>query len=242
MWKMVLGDMRYGAKEGVKQVFREPGSWYIYFYLLAFAPVFFDIGGGYLLSYYFALVPMLLALLMSRMYAGRADKALYLCPLSREERKRYWLISWALRAGAPVLLSLLLNGALLALGILSLLPFVLVAATNFLYAAAVNLYCRPVRDSSRFMERRYPLPGHYEAWNVAVQLFGVITILAATGLADDLRKTEGASAFDTAAVLALFFCHALPAVLMLVKYFRPVLEHEAVYEEAAARSEEERQR
>lgn len=231
MWRMVLDDLRYGAKPGLKQMFRQFGSWYLYFYMLFIAPMIFHLENKHLLVYYFAFLPMFLALMLSRMYAGRANKVLHLCPLSRGERKRYWLISWGIRTGAPVLLSLLLNGILLLLEIFSLPAFAVIVITNMLYSAAMNLYCQPVKDATRFAEQRYPLPGHYEVWNAAVQISGLLTIVFVTAVVGDFQEPRYSTTGEIVVSLLMFFCHTLLAFLMIVKYFRPVMEHAVTYED-----------
>lgn len=238
MWRMVLDDLRYGMKPGLKQMFSRFGSWYFYFYLMSLAPAISRISGRRLLVYYFAFLPMLLALMLSRMYAGRVNKTLYLCPLSKRDRQSYWLISWGICAGAPGVLSLLLNGALLATGILSLPAFAVIIVTNVLFSAAVNLYCRPVKDTARFMEQSYPLPGYYEVWNAAVQLSGLLAIFFLTAFVEDFSEPKFISTGVLVVSALLLFCHALLSALMIAKYFRPVMEHTVQYERVVRREEE----
>lgn len=60
--------------------------------------------------------------------------------------------------------------------------------------------------------------------------------VACTGDFPDQRQAAAGLLFCVSALL--LFCHALLSVLMIAKYFRPVMEHTVQYERVVRREEE----
>ena len=94
---------------------------------------------------------------------------------------------------------------------------------------AVNVYCEPGEGESGAMRRKFDLPGCYELWNVGIQIAALISVVAVAGCATD--RFADLSTFDAVMLtisigLALFFSAGI-----LLKYFRPVMEHSISYEE-----------
>lgn len=224
MWKMVLSDMRYGIKPGLKKVFKQFINYYIYLYLMFLAPVILHLSGKYVLFYYSAILPMIFSMLLFTMYGEGVNKTLYLCPLSREDRRQYFLISWGIRAGLPSLSSLLFESVLCICGWISPITALLVVSSIVFFSSALGLY-RNTQEISRQDSRL----AHHGAWSAAVLLLGLFDIIflaAIVGDVEEPRFTVG----EVVLTLVLFFAHALTALTVILKYFRPVMEGLVCYE------------
>ena len=224
MWRMVLDDFRCGAGARLKRALK---SCYMYLYSILYMPIFLHFESGYIICFFFFGIPMLSAILLSRMYGGKMNKTLYLCPMSEDDRRKYWLVLWGIRTGFPTGLSLLLNGALLAFRVLPAVMFLVVTVMTALHAAALNLYCPPM-EGDGVSEKKHPLPGSYEVWDVFLQVISLVTIAFLAEILDDAAEAKRAGA--EILVIPLLVGHAVLAVCMLGKYFRPVLEYIAQYE------------
>lgn len=225
MWKMVWKDFCCGGGNGYEQPLFKIS--FIYVYVIIYVPLFFHLERKYVLCLALLCLSMLTAMLLSRRYGGKLNKTLYLCPMSAGDRRKYWLCSWIMRAGLSAGLSLLLSGALLAAGIFPTAAFFTASATAALHATAINLYCPPL-ESDWLYEKRHPLPGSYEVWDICLQITGVLTIAFLVGILSDSAHPELSG--PELLIYPLFAGHTVLAVCMIWKYFRPVLKYMERYE------------
>lgn len=230
MIRLVLNHFRYNFKPGLKSCYNQFAEWYIYFYMLVMVPLLMREKMNEA-AYYGLLIPMLVGILASRIYGGRMDKALFLCPVTVQQRKEFYLLSYWIRTlGAAFLL--LLNCLLLYLfGKMTLFGAVVSLLVGLPFLFAVNVYCRPREKSSAALGRKYDLPGSYELWNVGLQIAALISVVVVASCAGE-RLTD-LYAFDAVMLIfsvgfSLFFSFGI-----LIKYSRPVLECSLYYEPAA---------
>lgn len=180
MYKMVLQDYRLHFKDSLKNLYNS--GWYIYIYLIVMGPMVLDAGDSLEagLKYYFAFIPFMIALMLSRMYSGLMGKTFYLCPLSKEQRKSYFLAGMKLRILFPISLFILLNSILLILKFDSILLFFAKLLVVSCAAVSFNIYCQPVIKSPNSMERSYPLLGNYELYNITSQFIAIFALFLFT--------------------------------------------------------------
>lgn len=225
MWKMVVSDLCYEFKPGLKKAFKKFINWYSYLYLLGMAPILLHISSDRLLCYYFAIVPMILAAISFTIYSGRPSKAFYLCPLSTAQREQYFLISWGIRAGVPSLLSLLLESALFLVGKLSLITALVMIASNIFLSMMVNL-----RGNTKDLGGEDKRFAYYDLWNALALGLGMFVIIFLSAIIDDI-ETPRFTDVGGGLILVLFFFDVLATLVIIVKYFHPVMEKMIEYEE-----------
>ena len=172
MYKIVLRDYFYHFKDAFKNIYWS--DWFLYFYITFLMPVLLDIDYG--TSFYSCFIPLMLALLLSRMYSGVMPKAFFLCPLTAKERQAYAKAGMHIRIALPLILFLILNIIALAKGTL---PFYMFTAKLLLFTTACiayNVYCQPIRNADDLPNRKFGLKGNFEFWNSLVQITTIIVI------------------------------------------------------------------
>lgn len=224
MWKMVLSDLRCGIKPGLKKSFKRFINFYCYLYLMFLAPVFLSLSGKYFLFYYAFIIPMVFAMLLFTMYGDGVNKALYLCPLSKQERKQYFLIMWKVRAGLPLLLALLFQGALCISGWISPLIAVLVILSILFSSVVLGMYSN-MQEMSRVDKRLV----YHGAWYAVVLILGLFSGIFLVAIVGDIEEPRFTGMEVTVGVI-LFVAHALTSLAALVKFSRPVMENFVCYE------------
>lgn len=223
MWKMVLLDYRYHFKEGVK---REAGKngYFFYLYLLTFPLIFYRIS----FVYYASFIPMLLGLLLSRMYGGERNKTLFLCPLSREERIKYFKTGYGIRTLFPISCLWVTNIILMLAGKRERILGLLIGLVATAYILAVNMYCQPVKKKSVLVEETYHLPGSYEVWNVIIQIGGILTVGIMEFAA--LEGKEMIRSWEWGLLVIMAIGYLLLVLRIIQKYYEPVMEQTVDYE------------
>ena len=213
MYKMVLKDYRLHFKDSFKNLYNS--GWYIYFYLIVMGPMIINkeepLNAG--LNYYFTFIPFIIALMLSRMYSGLMGKTFYLCPLSKEQRKSYFITGMKLRIIVPILLFIILDGILLIVKFESLFLFFAKLFVISCAAVSFNIYCQPVLKKPNSSERTYPLLGNYEVYNILAQCFAIFNILLLINW----------DSFDILGIIALTICFSIQTYLciQLIRKFYP---------------------
>ena len=230
MLRMVLDDFRRNFMHGVKRTFARFESGYLFFWALIFPPIFFHISMQGFFIYYFSFIPMLGALLLSRIYGGWVEKTLFLCPLGKEDREKYYLISWGIRTAAPVILFLLLDGILFIAGWLHPLAFLFMFILMAFYSAAVNMYCGGTRGENRMSEQKYILPKNYEAWNVIGQILGLGAMLVLIAVVVD--EEEPIVTIWEFIIISVFLFANILIQIKIIKYFRFIINYVTEFEQS----------
>lgn len=223
MWKLVLNDYRYNLKLGFQRAWNK-GDFFLYLYMMIIPAVITDYRG----CYYCCILPVVVGVLISRMFAGYKNKTLFLCPLSEEQRKEYFRIGYIFRVGIGILIFLVLAGSQVILRQIKMELFLLMLVTMISFLTAVNIWCPPVKDSRKALEREWKLPGHYEFWNIIVQLSGNITMLTLVAAVTD--EDGIILSWEWGMIVTMVVFHCIIAWKMVRKYYKPLMEQYVSYE------------
>lgn len=160
MMRFVLLDYIGDIKGGLKRI--QGGEAFVpslSFVLmnLAWSPEFYGEGGkSFRLSFIWGdvvvVLIMLFGFLISRMYPGKLEKALLLCPLTEGEKRQYVKMGYGLKIAFPMLLYVLAGVFWQIFGTVSLFSTVVIGIWVLFYLGCVNMYCPPE-------QRKYPVKG-----------------------------------------------------------------------------------
>lgn len=224
MYKTVLHDYRYHRKDGFRNLLSIPGIWFVYLYPLWFLPAVSDMGFREAAVFFSAMVPVLFSLMFSRMYGGQIGKTLFLCPMSKEDRRAYVKAGMRIRIGFCVGLFLVLHSVLAALGWITLPMFAAKLTVMILSAVSVNIYCQPDHKGDDGTKRSYPLRGNYAVWDMLAQIMCIVNMVLLSMYEGNERLWE---LILTAALILFQFAVCMELVC---KFYPQVLEHTVCYE------------
>ncbi len=233
MWKMVWNDLRHGFFPGLKRMLKQFAECQLYLYLLSIIPIIFELSGRDLAVYYAGTVPMVLAALLAGMYGGRINKVLYLCPLSADERRQYFIIFWAIRAGIPILVSLLSEGLLFILHLTGPLTFWLAVLTVAFFSLAEGMYGGFSERGGQGMPPEKRMPPGYTVWGAVILLLGISTMVFLAAAVGDMEKPRF-NGPERVFVWILFFTHASAVLFVTIKYFPLAFRRMLYYEDMAS--------
>lgn len=222
MLKLILDDYIRGFCTAWKKGISET-AWFMYIYL-SVLPM---IKGVAVDRYFFGMFPMILGILLARMYPNQISKILFLCPLTEQDRKKYLQMAYWLRVSIPMILCLGLGAVSMAWGEISLFYYAAVSLLVFFYLMGVNIYCVPDKQSPNAMERIYPLPGIYEVWDVLIQIVGVIGVFVTITM-------EGEAQTDKIIMAVFVLLEMLLFIKMRITYYWPVMLRGMQYESSYA--------
>lgn len=234
MWKMVAGDLYHGFKPGMKRFMKQTA--YIFpmiFWNLLIAPLIL-VSGQYILPYYAAMLPMICALMLFGVYGGRVNKVFYLCPLSADERRKYFVVAWGIRAAIPVFLSVLFEAVLCVLHRVSLPTAFLVVLTVAFFSAAMSMYAGSMSLDGSGTAQAGAMPPGYTVWGAIVLLLGIFVMFFLVALVGDVKKPRF-HGMVTVFMWILFFAHMLAVTFVTARYFRRSVRCMACYENKRGR-------
>lgn len=239
MFKMVLKDFLGHIPSEMKNMNRSGWLWqFIYFGCLV--PIIFFQGMNRKrgLFYYSFELSMLAGLFLIRVCPNRMNKTLLLCPLSLRERKSYVYIGFAIRIVLSVLIYGLCNVPLYFFWKLPF-PHLGIEFLFFLmYIVSIHIYVPPVVPSESAFERKYNLPGCYAFWDMLAQvngLLGMVFMVAAFRINSD---STGNWKYIPVGICMLLECIVM--LVMLFRYFPPVMQQAMQCENTLERKENER--
>ncbi len=183
---IVFRDYRMHWKEGIQSVFKN-GSWFIYLYLMIVPVNLFDYADkiSEVMTYYGILFPIMIGLLLSRMYSNGINKTMFLCPLEKEERKRYLVSAYWLRVIVPTFLFILIGTVLVGTHNISMKSFLILVVSETMYFIASNLYLEAAYQKPDY-EKKHNLSG-YTFWQIVAQIFGLFFMVVCISFAGDLN-------------------------------------------------------
>ncbi|MDE7212369.1 MAG: hypothetical protein K2O03_13130, partial [Lachnospiraceae bacterium] len=158
------------------------------------------------------------------MYGDGVNKALYLCPLSKQQRRQYFLIMWKVRAGLPSLLALLFQGALCISGWISPPIAVLVILSIVFSCVVLGMYSN-MQEMGKADKRLV----YHGIWYAVVLILGLFSVIFLVAIVGDIEEPRFTGMEVTVGVI-LFVAHALTSLAAIVKFSRPFMENFVCYE------------
>lgn len=169
----------------------------------------------YMLLFTGIFLPMGLSSLDIILRSPRLDKMRYLCPMSREERKKYICGIYGFGIGVRMIISLMGVGLVLFASHCSPLQVVLILLNDFLMAGLMA--------TDRDWRKEYAKESVFQVWILALSL--ISNIVEAGILADELPDT-----FLQMALFLIFLLIQLPMAVKYRKYVRQRLDDAVYYE------------
>lgn len=169
---------------------------------------------------------MLLGFLISRMYPGKLEKTLLLCPLTQEEKRRYIETGYWLRIALPMFFYLLAGLFWQIFGTVSLFSTVVIGVWMFFYLGCTNIYCLPEQGKNPY-DRTYPVKG-LEIFLSLVQILALGEIAGIsffTPLAGGLEIKSGIYGGTVT------FLQILLYIVMRKKFYPTIMERALCYED-----------
>ena len=105
MVKMILNEYRCKFIPAMKVYMAQS---YIYFYLGLVITHMFVFKTVYL-KYIWGMLPMLLGLLLSKIFPNQLSKLMFLCPMTAKDRKKYLITAYFVRVGIPIAIFILIG-------------------------------------------------------------------------------------------------------------------------------------
>lgn len=230
MFRMVLDDYRSQAKQAFKDTWKT-GNWVIYMYMMVYPPLFIHFNIDEYFVYYAMILPMILGVLLSRMYPNKLGKTLFLCPMTEKEKREYLETGFWIRVFLPSILYVVAGILLTIKGILKPFYFVAYAIAIFCFLVSVNIYRQPkgLKETNLMSEVKvYDLPGHFGFWSVAAQVAGMCGVFWVTAIIVDSDATL--DNIELVGVILIFAAIIFICIKMVVSYYKPVMEGAIYYE------------
>lgn len=174
MYRKVIRDYIYHFKDAIKRI--HWSDWFAFIYIGMIATPTFSKRTDMALSFYSIWIPLMIALLLSRMYGGIIPKAFFLCPLSSTQRQKYARAGIIIRTSlSPILFTIFNSIALICEAFplyMSAIRFLVFIPT----VTAYNIYCQPLKSDTEVRLRKFNLKGNFEFWSREVLVTSVLTI------------------------------------------------------------------
>lgn len=173
MYRKVIRDYIYHFKDAIKGI--HWSDWFPFIYLGMIANLTLLKDTAMALSFGSIWIPLMIALLLSRMYGGIIPKAFFLCPLSSTQRQSYARVGIIIRTGLSLILFTIFNT--IALICEAFPPYM--SAIRFLVfiptVTAYNIYCQPLKSGTEVRFRKFNLKGNFEFWSREVLVTSILT-------------------------------------------------------------------
>ena len=221
MLKIVLSDYRQNWKNSWKNLAKE--GWYSYLYSVAL-PLIMHMKEREAIVYLCAVAPLVLGMLLSRLYPNRLQKTLFFCPMSKKDRIAYFKTAFRFRVSLPLILFFMANAILVGIHYISITAFFYEFVVTFLYVVSVNIYWCYWSDNGKrnIYTEKNPLAGTFFIWD-ALSGVGIINMIICTGL-------NITSMFDYVIVAILFAIQLFEFFKLITCYYKKVMELSVNYE------------
>lgn len=225
---MVLSDYRYSFKSGLK---REVDSRILIFGLTLIIPsliLLHEPGLPWINPDAWMVLPIILGFLTSHIFAGKRNKTMFLCPMSRRERVRYFNTAYAVGVIGVMTVSVIINAIFAVKSEIS--PDILGWCQLVIagYVCSVNVYSLPVEKDEFNGYYKYNLPGDYRTWEVW-SLFGGLTLINLL-LNVPTNINYQMPEWEDWLLKALAVGYVIFSGWMIQTYYRPVQEQMVDYE------------
>lgn len=225
MISLILSDYKSSFKQQLKSIVFE--GYYLYFYFIILPLIFNHSSVERDIVNLLFLLPMILSLLLSRMYSNVMNKTFFLSPFSKEDRIHYYNTALCIRVVIPVTLFCCNLIIVAFIGKLTIGRIAIALLVMILFAVSTNIYTHPIVSSVCTTERKYLLNGNYELYNVLNQLTGLISMYL---LVFTCEKEAVVEAWEWGVILSLIGIYLLIAIRMIMKFYCQVREVATNYE------------
>lgn len=230
MLRKVLEDYRDGFRwSRFKETYHYSMLWY-YLYLFCFFPVILDLNekAERITGYYLAMIPVMFGMYSVAAIPIRLPKQMFLCPLTKEERKKYvTLLFWVRYLGTVIPGTI---AYMIAVGLdfipLVFLPIQLLGLYVTVFCASITTWPGSTweRDEKNKTRLKSPeLKGLYPISIIGVILAVILQFLKPFGL------------FETVSIAGWIFLAIYSVIvaifgLLTIRYMKPVFELAIRYE------------
>lgn len=230
MIRFVLLDYLGGIKEGWKRLWKaEPVViiWDYIFIGILWASDFYEemfLRPAVLCGYSIIIFIILFGYLISRMYPGKLEKTLYLCPLTQEEKKQYVETGYRLRIALPMFLYVLAGILWQIFGIIPLISAAEIGIWLFFYLGCANIYCLPEQGKDIFGQG-YPVKG-LEIFQAINQILGIGKIMGIYRLISEDYNVWNSRIYGGIFILLQILLY----IIMRKKLYPRIMERAVCYE------------
>lgn len=228
MLQIVWDDYRHNFLSALKGLGGGENWWWGYVYLLMPPVIMGHIVLKEVIVYYCMMLPLLGGTFLARLYPNRMSKTLFLCPMSREMRIRYFKTAFLLRIAIPILVFLLPMSMLFLCKIVQGVECFLSLLAFIMYLVSVNI-CTNSRVGKPETERQgYSLPGYFPMWNVLGHISGIANMVIVSGIRENSGKPY--QPWELIMDSVLLVIQALILMKIIFTYFKPIMEQSISYE------------
>ena len=230
MLRKVLEDYREGFRwSRFKETYHYTMLWY-YLYLFCFFPIILDINEKTerLAGYYLCMVPLMFGMYSVAAIPIRLPKQMFLCPLTKEERKKYVNLLFWVRYFGTVIPGVV---AYMIAGIQNWIPMVMLPVQ--ILGLFVAVLCASIttwpgstwerNDTKKVRLKNSELKGLYPISIIGLILSAALQFLQPFGLFDPTSEKGWIFLGIYCVVVAVFG-------ILPLRYIRPVLDLTIVYE------------
>lgn len=235
MLQIVWKDYRYNFRSAFKELKKAENWWWSYVYVLVFPMLFIldhNTSIKAVIAYYCAMVPLVAGTFLARLYPNRMSKTLFLCPMSKEVRIRYFKTAFFLRISIPVLAFAVLAGILFLCKIVQGLEYFLSLLVLIMYLLSVNICTNFWNGKPEKLQKGHLASEYFPLWNVFEQVIGLINMVIVSGAMDEGEPWQP---WEMILVGILVGLQALVLVKIAFTYFKPVMEQSVTYENSYIR-------
>ncbi len=230
MLKLVLGDYRCRFLSELKKYIQMivTFGWLVIFYMVILHT---DV-----ILYLTGMVPVMIGLLLSRMFPNHLDKWLFLCPLSVQDRKKYLMTAYLVRVGIPGLLYASVSVSLAVIGYISGTVYVQMSALVISYLLGANMHHAflSLRIVRRLGEKDALISFIYGV----LSLFSLIIVWIAVIFVSTIGSHGLEPYMDVAIFKNMVLVEVVINVVLCVICYRPVMQHGIHYESCQMLSRE----
>ena len=173
-------------------------------------------------------IALLFGIFLTRACPNRISKTLVLCPLTQAEKKQYVHIGFVMRVLLSLAIFLVLNIPTYVFADMNMVNLLFEFVYYLIYIIGLNVYVPPMVSSRSTYERKYNLPSYYNFWENFHQIIGMLGMVV---MVDEFRLNRK-GLFDMGGLWVSIFgmLEMLCVVILIVKYFKPVMEQAIQHE------------
>lgn len=182
---------------------------------------------AHLFLFYLLEIPLIMNILMTRMYGKKLPKMMYLVPMEREERRQYLRISGGLCFGIPAILYLAAWILVGRYGRVNALAMAAVLILGVTFMLGNNLYMEGAYKDKEIGEK---VPGlkNYYAWMLGEKVYAIAILTSCYVYGSTTNVVTGKAGF----MITLLVCSAVGVFAGLMRYSRHIFEMALDYEVA----------